>query len=126
MYSDDCRYLDSHQWVKVEGEIGTVGITKHGQEELVEIVYIELPPKGKKVKQKEPFCNLESIKTAFDVPSPVSGEIIEVNEKLGEDPAPINNDPHGEGWLVKIKISDMSEVESLLSASDYEKIIKKD
>ena len=126
MYSDDRRYLDSHQWVKVEGEVGTVGITQHGQEELVEIVYVEFSPKGTKVKQKEPFCNLESIKTAFDVPSPVSGEIIEVNEKLGEDLSSINNDPHGEGWLVKIKISDMSEVESLLSASDYGKIIKKD
>jgi len=126
MYPPDLKYLDSHQWIRVEGEIGTVGITSFGQEKMGEVVYVELPEKGKKVKQKEYFSIIESAKAAFDVPSPVSGEIIEVNEKLEDDPSLVNKDPYGEGWLVKIKLSDLSEVESLLTSEQYQKLIEKE
>ena len=126
MYPPDLKYLDSHQWIRVEGEIGTVGITSFGQEKMGEVVYVELPEKGKKVKQKEYFSIIESAKAAFDVPSPVSGEIIEINEKLEDDPSLVNRDPYGEGWLVKIKLSDLSEVESLLTLEQYQKLIEKE
>ncbi len=126
MYPPDLKYLDSHQWIRVEGEIGTVGITSFGQEKMGEVVYVELPEKGKKVKQKEYFSIIESAKAAFDVPSPVSGEIIEINEKLEDDPSLVNRDPYGEGWLVKIKLSDLSEVESLLTSEQYQKLIEKE
>ena len=126
MYPPDLKYLDSHQWIRVEREIGTVGITSFGQEKMGEVVYVELPEKGKKVKQKEYFSIIESAKAAFDVPSPVSGEIIEINEKLEDDPSLVNRDPYGEGWLVKIKLSDLSEVESLLTSEQYQKLIEKE
>ena len=120
------KYLSSHQWVRLEGNVGTVGITEYGQEKMGDILYVELPQKGKKVKQKDSFCTLESVKAVFDVPSPVSGEIIEVNNKLKDDPSFINKDPYGEGWLVKIKLSDPSELDLLLGASEYEKVVEKE
>ncbi|MBE0478254.1 glycine cleavage system protein GcvH [Candidatus Aerophobetes bacterium] len=126
MYPANLRYLESHQWVKIEKDIATVGITHFGQEKMGDILYVELPEKDKKIKQKDTFCTLESVKTVFDVPSPVTGKILEVNEKLNEDPSTINKDPHGEGWLVKVKISNLQEVNSLLSAPEYEKIVEKE
>ncbi|HIE56545.1 MAG TPA: glycine cleavage system protein GcvH [Chromatiaceae bacterium] len=124
MYPVDLKYLDSHQWLKVEGEVGTIGITDYGQKEMGEILYVELPRKGERIKQKETFSTLESVKAAFDVPSPVSGEIVEVNEKLEDDPSLVNRDPYGSGWLVKVKISDFSELDSLLTSQQYENLIK--
>lgn len=124
MYPADFKYLDSHQWLKVEGEVGTIGITHYGQKEMGEILYVELPRKGKGIKQKETLSTLESVKAAFDVPSPVSGEIVEVNEKLEDDPSLVNKDPYGSGWLVKVKISDFSELDSLLTSQQYENLIK--
>ena len=125
MHPAHLKYLESHQWLKVEGVVGVVGITHYGQEQMGDIVYVELPQQGKKVKHKESFCTLESVKAAFDVPSPVSGEIAEINEKLNEDPSLINKDPHGEGWLAKVKISNPSEVDELLSSSAYEELLEK-
>ncbi len=125
MYPDELRYLDSHQWIKVENDVGVIGITQYGQEKMGEILYVELPSKGRKIVQKESFSTLESVKAAFDVPSPVSGEILEVNQKLNQDPSLVNKDPYGEGWLVKVKIFEPSELDSLLTSSEYEKIVEK-
>jgi len=111
MYPDELRYLDSHQWIKVENDVGVIGITQYGQEKMGEILYVELPSKGRKIVQKESFSTLESVKAAFDVPSPVSGEILEVNQKLNQDPSLVNKDPYGEGWLVKVKIFEPSELD---------------
>jgi len=125
LYPDELRYLDSHQWVKVEQDRGTIGITQYGQEKMGEVIYVELPQEGKKILKGESFSTLESVKAAYDVPSPVSGEVIEVNEKLRDNPSLINSDPYGEGWLIKIKLFNLSEVESLLTSSEYEKAIEK-
>jgi len=125
MYPDELRYLDSHQWIKVENDVGVIGITQYGQEKMGEILYVELPSEGRKIVQKESFSTLESVKAAFDVPSPVSGEILEVNQKLNQDPSLVNKDPYGEGWLVKVKIFEPSELDSLLTSSEYEKIVEK-
>jgi len=125
LYPDELRYLDSHQWIKVENDVGVIGITQYGQEKMGEILYVELPSKGRKIVQKESFSTLESVKAAFDVPSPVSGEILEVNQKLNQDPSLVNKDPYGEGWLVKVKIFEPSELDSLLTSSEYEKIVEK-
>ena len=100
-------------------------LKKGGQEKMGEILYVELPSKGRKIVQKESFSTLESVKAAFDVPSPVSGEILEVNQKLNQDPSLVNKDPYGEGWLVKVKIFEPSELDSLLTSSEYEKIVEK-
>lgn len=124
-YPNNLRYLDSHQWIKVEENTGTVGVTQYGQEKMGDILYVELPEKGKRVKQKESFCTLESAKAVFDVPSPVSGEVIEVNEKLNDDPSYVNKDPYGEGWFVKIRILEPSELDLLLTSSEYEKVVEK-
>ncbi|MBC7189708.1 glycine cleavage system protein H, partial [Candidatus Aerophobetes bacterium] len=87
MYPDDLRYLDYHGWVKVEGEVGKIGVTYFGQEKMGEIIYVELPAKGKELKQKDKLCTLESAKSVFDFPSPLSGTVIEVNEKLNQEPS---------------------------------------
>jgi len=126
MYPANLKYVESHQWIKLEEDIVTIGITKYGQEKMGDIVYVELPPKGKELKRGEPLCTMESVKAALDIASPVSGEIIEVNEKLSEDPSLVNKDSYGEGWLVKMKISDPSELDSLLAHTEYENLLEKE
>lgn len=124
MYPDDLKYLDSHQWLRVEGETGTIGITEYGQKKMGEILYVELPEKGKKIKRGEYFSVVESAKAAFDVPSPVSGEVLEVNDKLEDEPSLVNQDPYGSGWLVKVRVFDFSEVDSLLTSQEYQDLIQ--
>jgi len=126
MYPAKLKYVESHQWIKLENDIGTIGITKYGQEKMGDIVYVELPPKGKELKKGESLCTMESVKAALDIASPVSGKIIEINEKLNEDPSLVNKDSYGEGWLVKMKISDPSELDSLLTHIEYEKLLGKE
>jgi len=126
MYPDNLKYVPSHQWVKSEEMMVTLGITQYGQKKMGDIVYVELPTKGKKIKKGEALCTVESAKAAFDVLSPVSGEVVQVNEKLSEDPSSVNKDPYGEGWLVKIKIVDPSELDSLLTSTEYEDLIQKE
>jgi len=106
--------------------VGTVGITHYGQEKMGNIVYVELPEKGREVKKGESFSTLESVKAVFGVPSPVSGRITEVNKSLEDDPSLINKDPYNRGWLVKIKISDHSELDLLLTSGDYENVVKEE
>jgi len=115
------KYSKQHEWVKLEDDIAIVGVTDFAQKQLTDIVFVELPEKGKKLQQNKPMAVIESVKSVSDVFSPVTGEIIEVNEKLKDNPDIINKDPYGEGWLAKIKIANNKELDSLMSAEDYEK-----
>ena len=119
----DLKYLKSHEWVRVSGDTGTVGITDHAQHELTDIVFVELPAVGRQVKAGEACAVVESVKTASDIYSPVSGEIIEVNPAVVDNPALVNTDPHAAGWFYKIKLNNAAEVNALLSPADYQKQI---
>ena len=123
MYPKNFRYTKEHEWVRVEGDIGTVGITDHAQHELGDIVYVDLPKPGTKVEQSKSLGSVESVKAVSDVYSPVSGEVVEINVSLAETPEKLNQDPHGEAWLVKIRLSAPDELQSLLSAADYQAYI---
>lgn len=113
------RFTDSHEWVRVEKGIGTVGITDHAQKELGEVVFIELPSVGKRIKAGDEAAVLESTKAAADIYSPVSGEVVEINQKLGDFIHHINSSAEEEGWLFKVKLSDLSEPEKLLNRDEY-------
>jgi len=123
MYPENYRYTKEHEWVHVEGGIGTVGITDHAQKELGDIVYVDLPKVGTRVEQGKSLGSVESVKAVSDVYSPVSGEVTEANQTLADAPEKLNEDPHGAAWLVKIRLSAPAEIENLLSAADYEKYI---
>ncbi len=119
----ELKYTKTHEWVKIENDIATIGITDHAQHELSEVVFVELPQKGKKVKAGEPCAVVESHKTASDVYSPLSGEVIESNMTLSNNLELINSDPYGKGWFFKIKIDNPNELNNLLSAEEYAKLI---
>ena len=119
----DLKYAKSHEWVRVSGEAGTVGITVHAQHELTDIVFVELPVVGRTVKAGEACAVVESVKTASDIYSPVSGEIIEVNPAVVDNPALVNTEPHTGGWLFKLKLSAPAEVDALLAPAAYEQQI---
>ncbi len=121
---EDVLYTKEHEWVKVDGDIATVGISDYAQEQLGDIVYVELPEKGKVVKQMETVATIEAVKTAADVYSPVSGEVIEVNSDLENKPELINEAPYGKGWIVKLKMTNPDDVKGLLSAEDYKKLLE--
>src|SRR5947209_7975842 len=113
-YPGDLVYHPEHDWAKIEGERATFGITWYAQDSLGEIVFFDLPSVGAEVTKDEPYAEVESVKAVSDVIAPLSGEIVEVNESLGEKPEAINDDPYGEGWLVRVKLTDPSETDSLL------------
>ncbi len=119
----DLKYAKSHEWVRVSGDTAVVGITDHAQHELTDVVFVELPAVGRKVKAAEACAVVESVKTASDIYSPVSGEIIEVNQAIVDNPALVNTDPNGAGWFYKIKLSAPAECDALLSPADYGKQI---
>jgi glycine cleavage system H protein len=123
MYPDGFRYTKEHEWVLVEGDTGTVGITDHAQKELGDIVYVDLPKVGSTAEQGKTVGSVESVKAVSDLFSPVSGEVIAVNDLLATKPEKLNEDPHGEAWLFKIKLSAPDEVKQLLSAADYQSYI---
>jgi len=123
MYPTNYRYTKEHEWVRAEGDIGVVGITDHAQKELGDIVYVDLPKVGARVEQGKTLGSVESVKAVSDIYSPVSGEVVEINEMLSTTPEKLNEDPHGTAWLVKIKLSAPEEVSRLLSAEDYQKYI---
>jgi glycine cleavage system H protein len=123
MYPEQLRYTKEHEWVGLDGDVATVGITDHAQEELGDIVYVELPKPGAKVEKGKTLGSVESVKAVSDVYSPVSGEVVEVNETLADAPERINQDPHGEAWLVKIRVSAPGDASELLSAAEYETYI---
>lgn len=119
----DLKYAKSHEWVRVSGDTATVGITDHAQAELTDIVFVELPATGRKVKAGEACAVVESVKTASDIYSPVSGEITEVNNAVVDNPALVNSEPNTGGWFYKIKLSNGAELGALLSPEDYTKQI---
>lgn len=119
---ENLKYLDSHEWVKVEGEYAYIGITDYAQDSLGSIVFIEVGEVGDEVVQGEEFGAVESVKAASDLISPLSGEIVEVNKKVLEDPEDVNTDPYG-SWFIKIKVKDINELEKLLDAKGYEEIL---
>lgn len=119
----ELKYTKDHEWVRVEGDVATVGITDFAQGELGDIVYVEVETLDETLDKDEVFGTVEAVKTVSDLFLPLSGEIIEFNESLETDPEVVNSDPYGDGWMVKIKISDPSEVDTLLDASGYEALI---
>jgi glycine cleavage system H protein len=119
----DLRYAKSHEWVRVDGGVATVGITDHAQHELTDVVFVELPQVGRKVKAGEACAVVESVKTASDIYSPVSGEVIEVNQKVVDTPSLVNDKPYADGWFFKVRLSDANEAGALLSPADYSKQI---
>lgn len=123
MYPENFRYTKEHEWVHVDGAIGTVGITDHAQNELGDIVYVDLPKPGTQVSQGGTLGSVESVKAVSDFYAPVSGEVTEVNTVLADAPEKLNADPHGEAWLVKIKLGTPGEMEKLMSATDYQAYI---
>lgn len=122
---EELKYTKEHEWLKAEDGVVTIGITDYAQSELGDIVFVELPQVGDTVSQGEPFGTIEAVKTVADLFSPVSGEVSELNPKIEEDPAVMNKDPYGEGWMMKIKMSDASQADSLLSPTDYRALIEK-
>lgn len=114
-------YTSEHEWIQVDGDIGTVGITKFAAEKLGDVVFVELPGAGKKVKKEGDMAVVESVKAASDVYAPVSGDILEANAAIVDDPAKVNADPEGEGWFVKLKLSNPGELSGLMDRAAYEK-----
>lgn len=116
---EDLKYAKSHEWVRVAGEIATVGITDHAQQELTDVVFVELPEVGRKLKAGEACAVVESVKTASDIYSPVSGEVVEINQAVAQNPALVNTDPYTAGWFYKVRISAPDEPGGLLDAQQY-------
>ena len=120
----DKKYSKKHEWVSLEGDVATVGITKHAAKMLGDIVFVELPDKGKNVEKERQAGVVESTKAASDVYTPVTGEITEINQSIVDDPAAVNKDPEGASWFFKIKIKNKSELDELMNKADYEKFAK--
>jgi glycine cleavage system H protein len=125
-YPDDLYYSKDHEWVRVDGDRGTVGITDHAQQQLGDVVYVELPEPGSSYKQGDSFGSVESVKAVSELYLPVAGEIVETNAALAESPELVNTDPHGEGWMAAITISDASELDALMRSADYEKYVREE
>ena len=123
MNLEDLKYTNDHEWVRLKGDIAYVGITNFAQGELGDIVYVEIETLNQKIEQGEVFGTVEAVKTVSDLFMPISGEIIEINQKLESEPQLVNNDPYGEGWMVKIKYDDVSQFDQLLDLNSYEKLI---
>ena len=113
-------YSKDHEWLRVEGETGTVGITDHAQHSLGDVVYVELPKAGESFEAHATFGSVESVKAVSELFLPVAGEVTEVNESLSDEPEKVNSDPYGDGWMLRVKLSNRGEVDSLLSAAEYE------
>lgn len=123
MYPDNFRYTKEHEWVNVEGDVATIGITFHAQSELGDIVYVDLPKLETSVDQGKSLGSVESVKAVSDIYSPVSGVVVEVNPVLADAPEKLNEDPHGAAWLVKIRLGNPAEIKQLLSAGEYQEYI---
>ena len=119
-YPDDLKYHSEHDWARVDGDTATLGITWYAQDQLGEVVFFDPPAVGKQITKDDAYAEVESVKAVSDVIAPLSGEIVEVNEDLGDEPEAINGDPYGAGWMVKVRLSDVSEKDDLLDAAAYE------
>ncbi|HEV3277444.1 MAG TPA: glycine cleavage system protein GcvH [Terriglobia bacterium] len=124
MYPPELLYTKDHEWIRVDGEIGTLGITDHAQKELGDIVFVELPKRGDQVTAHETFGSVESVKAVSEIFSPVTGEVTSVNSRISDRPELVNEDPHGEAWLIKVQLKDHRETESLMTADQYEAYIE--
>ena len=124
MFPADLKYMKSHEWAKREDDIVSIGVSDYAQAEIQDVVYVELPEVGTILEQHKTFGVIESVKAAFDLYAPVSGEVIEINEELEDAPELVNEVPYGDGWMVKIRISDSSELEGLMSASEYQEMVE--
>jgi glycine cleavage system H protein len=120
---EELQYTKTHEWVRTEGDTATIGVTDYAQEELGDIVFVELPEEGATLDAGDSFGTLESVKAVSDLYTPVGGEVVEINEALNDSPEKINEDPYGEGWIVKLRVSDEGD---LLSASDYEQLLEEE
>lgn len=120
----ETRFTDQHEWVRLDGDEATVGITRYATEQLGDVVYVELPEQGRKVGQGAEAAVVESVKAASEVYAPISGEVTAANAALGEDPAKVNADPEGEGWFFKLRVSDKSEFAKLMTVSQYAEYVK--
>lgn len=119
-YPSDLKYAESDEWVRIEGDVATVGISDYAQDQLNDIVFVELPEVGTKIDKGESFGTVESVKAASDVVAPISGEVLEINGELEDEPDLINSDPYGKGWIIKLKVSGDPDVSGLMDASAYE------
>jgi glycine cleavage system H protein len=126
MYPDDRQYSKEHEWIKMEGGRGTVGITDYAQKQLGDVVYVELPDVGAKFAANEVFGTIESVKAVSELFSPVGGEVVEVNQSVVDSPEMMNKDPHGNSWLMVIKVDDATELGKLLTASQYKELTEKE
>jgi glycine cleavage system H protein len=123
---EDLSYTKDHEWVRTKGNEATVGITDHAQHQLGDVVYVELPKVGDKFEASEPFGSVESVKAVSEVYMPLAGSVIEVNESLNDSPEQVNEDPYGDGWMIRIKIDNPAQVDALLTAIEYEDYIKEE
>ena len=122
-FPDNLRYTEDHEWVSMEGDIATIGITDHAQHELGDIVFVDINTIGDTLKQHEVFGTVEAVKTVSDLFMPISGEVLEMNKGIDTDPSTVNRDPYGTGWMVKVRMTDPNEYNALLSTSDYHALI---
>ncbi len=120
---ENLKYTEDHEWTKIDGDVAVIGITDYAQSELGDVVFVELPEVGSTISKGDTFGTIEAVKAVADLFAPVSGEVIEVNEKLGAEPETVNKDPYGEGWMIKVKISDPGELDSLMNAEQYKEKI---
>jgi len=123
-YPTDCLYTEEHEWVRIEDDLCVLGITQFAQKELGEVVFVELPEVGQVFDSQDEIGTIESVKAVAEVYTPVAGEVVEINEAVVDDPELINDDPHGEGWLIKVRFSASSDLKSLMSAAAYEEYIQ--
>jgi glycine cleavage system H protein len=121
---EDSKYAKSHEYVHVEGDTGTIGITDYAQKELGDVVFVELPQVGAQLEAGDELGSIESVKAVSELFAPVSGEVVEVNEALADKPELVNTDPYGDGWMIKLKVSDASELDELMPADEYEEYIQ--
>lgn len=124
MYPDDLRYTTDHEWVRLEGDRGTVGITHYAQKQLGDVVYLELPEVGRALRVQETFGTVESVKAVSELLSPVAGEVVEANAALVQAPEKINSDPYGDAWMISIKLADPAAVKTLMDAAAYKKFVE--
>jgi len=126
MYPDDRQYSEDHEWIKMDGDLGTVGITDHAQKQLGDVVYIELPEVGKKYNAHDVFGTIESVKAVSELFCPVGGEVVKVNQDVVGSPEDVNKDPHGKSWLIVLRVDDPAELTKLLTASQYQEHVDKE
>ena len=126
MATSDRKFRKSHEWVLVDGDTGTIGISSHAQSELGDIVFVELPEKGTELAAGDELGTIESVKAVSELYAPISGEVVEVNDALGDEPELVNSDPLGDGWMIKIKVSDVSQLDELMGEGDYDAYVNEE